>query len=161
MNSKGSFSAIVAVSLVVLIAAIGFTFYSNGVSQKALLEQQDSLELRNQWAQTRFLLDKAAAKALLEHTVYAGTCTVYSFDSASVSAYFTTVLNNTKSSVICGIPASGAGSLNVTSPSNIAFKLTCSKAGLSYSDSVIFEKEVRAGTGCEVWDIQGDAFKDV
>ena len=66
MNSKGVFSVIVAASLVLLFATIGFTYYSAGLSQKAMIEQQDALELRNHWTNVRYLLDKATEKALYD-----------------------------------------------------------------------------------------------
>jgi len=155
MNSKGSFAAIVAVSLIVLISAIGFTYYANGLSQKALLETQDALELRQYFTQVRFLLDKAAAKAFFDSAD--ASCNL---GTPNVSAAFDSVLISTNGSFICeisGLPASFSNN------SEFSFTLTCSKAGISYSIPIIFKKELRTGaTACEVWDIQGNpAFQDI
>ena len=162
MNSKGSFSAIVAVSLVVLIAAIGFTFYSNGVSQKALLEQQDALEVRQHFTQVRVLLDKAAAKALYESKNSSACIPPTSNYATNVRAYFRNALNASNDSVFCELP--NLASISPLNDSEYSTLLKCSKQdSVNYSSTVKFKKKL-AGTfpDCTVSDTQGSpAFQEL
>ena len=159
MNCNGSFSAIIGVALVVLIASIGFTYYSSGVSQKALLEQQDALEVRQHWTNVRFLLDKAAAEAL--HDVAASCRTdkdIYKTKlDNSTNGYFVKVLSSTNGSLICEFSNLVVSEQGNSEKFAIRFSFRCEKTGsVSYSGNVEFRKELREnGSACEVWDTQG------
>ena len=157
MNFKGSFTAIVAAALVFLIASIGFTYYSSGVSQKALLEQQDSLELRQHWSNLRYLLDKAAAEALYDADTSAN-CLIDGTEDygKKVNDYFVEVLDESKNVFSCEIP--DLTSLTAFDNVEFSFTLKCSKTNsLSYSAVVKLQKDL-SGTApnCIVTDVQGN-----
>lgn len=156
MNSKGSFTAIVAAALVFLIASIGFTYYSSGVSQKALLEQQDSLELRQHWTNVRFLLDKAAAEALYD-TDTSRDCLINATENyrTKVNAYFTNVLDDSKTVFLCELSDL---SLAISNGQEFSFTLECSK-GISFSYSAVVKLQKNLGgtaPDCIVTDVHGN-----
>lgn len=154
MNCKGSFTAIIGAALVLLLAAIGFTYYANGVSQKAMLEQQDSLELRQHWSNVRYLLDKAAAEALYDT---AGVlCTPATDYSAKLRNYFGDatfgVLKKTNSVISCEIP--NLNSVTAIEGTGFSFQLKCSRNNslVSYQNQVALKKSFDNTSGCKVKD---------
>lgn len=156
MNSKGSFSAIIGVALIVLIATIGFTYYSSGLSQKALLEQQDALEARQHWTNLRYLLDKAAAEAVFDSVQDKSGCNSLSGFNSKLGLYFKSIIDKSFSCSYSGL----SNNANDLSAIKINFVLTCSKANsVSYSMPVAFDKRLEiSGTPlkCRVFDNQGN-----
>jgi len=155
MNSEGSFTAIVAAALVFLIASIGFTYYSTGVSQKALLEQQDALELRQHWSNLRYLLYKAAAEALYDASDSSCSVTPQNY-ALKVSDYFGRVLDDSKTVFSCEFSNSPS---TISNGQEFSFTLKCSKSDLlSYSALVKLKKDLRSdgapSPSCQVFDVQ-------
>ncbi|HIH21752.1 MAG: hypothetical protein J4478_04670 [Candidatus Diapherotrites archaeon] len=159
MNSKGVFSVIVAASLVLLFATIGFTYYSAGLSQKAMIEQQDTLELRQHWSKMRFLLDKAVVDAIFDYSD--PTCDTTPRDvsgpslQSTLQTYFDNTLNSSSDVFSCTV----SGLQVRTTPNfKIDFTLKCEKNSILYSSAISFEKEFRisASAPCQIWDLQGN-----
>lgn len=163
MKSKGSFSAIVGLSLIVLLSSIAVAFYSNSLSQSAFIEQQNSLELRQRWTEARFMLDKTAAKALYNLGTGAENCVVeqdaYANMLAPPSGYFGFAMQVSESNGKCEIQG-----FQVTKPASnfiIDFDLNCSKGGAFYLGEVHFEKSIvnigpADSSDCQVTDVQGN-----
>ena len=154
MNSEGSFTAIVSVILLLLIAAIGLTYYAMGSSQNAMLKQQNALELKQHWTNVRQLLDAAAGDALLDADSSKNCAIEVGEDySGKVKEYFNDVnksVSSTNSSK-CLIP--DLPLVNASNNSEFFVTLSCEKTGsVSYSSEIVFKKSLN-GPPCAVTDI--------
>lgn len=162
MNSKGSFSAIVGASFVLLLASIAVAFYTSSQSQSAFIEQQDSLELRQQWTNARFALDKAAALAIYQNLD--NKCK-FTGSQSTLEAGFLRALGAMRNGGECSFGQSLSFSGSSKGPFNISLTLSCSKGSGFISRSVSYKKDVSGNdpSDCAVNDISksSDKFQEI
>jgi hypothetical protein len=149
--NKGIFSSLVAVTAIVLIGAIILTTSANVKSSGNTDFSEKILEIKKEWNNARYLMDKAASDALAD-TVDTGICS-FSLDSAKIEKYQADALANSIQD--CSFGSGSFSAVPMPVPPNsyeITVALACSKKISSdfeiknFEKTVVFNKKIESQT---------------
>ena len=146
MNKKGVFSALLATAAIIVIAATIIASSAPAMAPASKDFPGTILEMKRDWSNTRYLLDKTTSDYLADNLAYDGSCNATGVNNLNgISGYFNTTIGAYPNcSYETLVPGFSAPDVTIT------LTITCSKDlgdfTASFSDSVIFEKQI-AGFG--------------
>ncbi|MBN2067501.1 MAG: hypothetical protein JW744_03465 [Candidatus Diapherotrites archaeon] len=155
MNGKGAYSGTIAVVAIVVLIAVSFSSGATLNTEDAAGKAKAIVELKAEFQQARYLLDKTASDAIAD-SAEAGGC---DFDSTEIAGILLPYFRNTLEEA--GLENCGMANSSVSGNRNnitIKFNLNCTKElsgmQLQYKkDSIQLTKRAayeNTGTGCNV-----------